>query len=82
MSSEHGAGGPAGTDRRVSRGQVVTWEGVEYRVLRRRPVNGLAMLQTDSHEVYLASLDGGIDAEWVPQGEVNPVVAEGTGGTP
>ena len=60
-------------DGRVRRGQVVSWEGVVYRVLRRRAVDGLAMLQTDSHEVYLAALDGGLDPEWVPQSECEPV---------
>ena len=51
----------------------MAWEGVEYRVVKRRAVDGLAMLQTDSHEVYLESLDGGLDPEWIPQGECEPV---------
>jgi hypothetical protein len=36
-------------------------------------VDGLAMLQTDTHEVFLASLDGGIDPEWLPENEVEAV---------
>ena len=60
-------------DGEVRRGQVVAWEGVEYRVVKRRAVDGLAMLQTDSHEVYLAALDGGGDPEWVPGNECEPV---------
>ena len=60
-------------DRRVRRGQVVAWEGAEYRVLRRRAVDGLAMLQTGSRELFLAALDGGIDPEWVPENEVEAV---------
>ena len=60
-------------DRRVRRGQVVAWEGAEYRVQRRRAVDGFAMFQTDTHEVYLASLDGGCDPEWVAENEVEAV---------
>ena len=60
-------------DGRVCRGQVVSWDGGgRYRVVKRRAVDGLAMLQTDSHEVYLESLDGGLDPEWVPENEVEP----------
>ncbi|MBN9519768.1 hypothetical protein J0H58_14800 [bacterium] len=66
--------------RRVRRGQIVEWESDRYRVLRRRAVDGLAMVQTASHEVYLASLDGGTDPEWVPENE--PVGVGGTGGMP
>lgn len=69
-------------DRRVCRGQIVRWEGGRYRVQGRRAVSGLAMFQTASHEVYLASLDGGIDPEWVPENEVEPVGAGGTGEKP
>lgn len=69
-------------DRRVCRGRVVEWEGQRYRVLRRRAVDGLAMVQTASHEVFLACLDVGIDPAWVPENEVEPVGAGGTGGTP
>ncbi len=57
-------------DSPVCRGRVVWWEGVKYRVVRRRAVDGLAMFQTDTHEVFLASLDGGNDPEWVPENEV------------
>ena len=60
-------------DGGVRRGQVVSWDGGgRYRVVKRRAVDGLAMLQTDSHEVYLESLDGGLDPEWVPENEVEP----------
>ena len=60
-------------DGGVRRDQVVSWDGGgRYRVLRRRAVDGLAMLQTASHEVYLAALDGGLDPEWVPENEVEP----------
>ncbi len=59
-------------DGKVCRGQVMEWEGVQYRVLKRRAVDGLAMFTTDTHEVYLASLDGGLDPEWVPQSECGP----------
>ena len=48
------------------------WEGQRYRVLRRRAVDGFAMFQTDTHELFLAALDGGIDPEWVPENEVEP----------
>ena len=48
----------------------MSWDGGgRYRVVKRRAVDGLAMLQTDIHEVYLASLDGGLDPEWVPENE-------------
>jgi len=60
------------SDRRVCRGRVVWWEGQRYRVLRRRAVDGFAMFQTDTHELFLAALDGGIDPEWVPENEVEP----------
>ncbi|MEO2091111.1 MAG: hypothetical protein ABGY75_16740 [Gemmataceae bacterium] len=59
-------------DRPVYRGRVVWWEGVKYRVLRRRAVTGLAMLQTDTHELFLAELDGGDGPGWVGQNEVEP----------
>jgi len=75
MSSDNRAESGQVGDRRVCRGQIVLWEGVRYRVLRRRAVDGMAMLQTDTHEVFLASLNGGIDAEWVPQNECEPVRA-------
>lgn len=60
----------------VCRGQVVVWEGVKYRVLRRRPVDGLAMFQTSTHELLLASLDGGDDPGWVGQDEVQQPAGE------
>lgn len=61
-------------DGGVRRGQVVSWDGGgRYRVVKRRAVDGLAMLQTDTHEVYLESLDGGLDPEWIPQNECGPV---------
>lgn len=59
-------------DRGVCRGQVVVWEGVKYIVQGRRVVDGLAMLQTSGHEVFLASLDGGTNPEWLPENEVRP----------
>lgn len=75
MSSENETGTGQVGDRRICRGQIVTWEGVRYRVLRRRAVDGLAMLQTSSHEVFLVALDGGIDPEWVAENECEPVRA-------
>ena len=57
-------------DSPFCRGRVVWWEGVKYRVVRRRAVDGLAMLQTCSHELFLAALDGGNDPEWIPENEV------------
>jgi hypothetical protein len=72
MSDVNLMGSGQGDDRGVCRGRVVVWEGVQYRVLRRRPVDGLAMLQTSTHEVFLASLDGGTDPEWMPENEVQP----------
>ena len=61
-------------DSKVRRGQVVSWDGGgRYRVVKRRAVDGLAMLQTDTHEAYLESLDGGLDPEWIPQNECVPV---------
>ena len=75
MSNENEMGSGRVGDRRVCRGQIVAWEGNRYRVLRRRAVDGFAMLQTSGHEVYLASLNGGIDPEWVPENEVEPVGA-------
>jgi len=72
MSDVNLMGSGQGDDRGVCRGQIVMWEGVKYRVLRRRPVDGLAMLQTSTHEVFLASLDGGTDPEWVPENELRP----------
>ena len=61
-------------DGKVCRGQVVSWDGGgRYRVVKRRAVDGLAMLQTASYEVFLASLDGGLDPEWVPENECEPV---------
>ncbi len=75
MSSDNRAESGQVGDRRVSRGQIVVWEGNKYRVLRRRAVDGFAMLQTSTHEVFLVALDGGNDPEWVPENEVEPVRA-------
>ena len=72
MSDANEAESGRGGDRRVCRGRVVWWEGQRYRVLRRRAVDGFAMLQTSSHELFLAALDGGIDPESVPGNEVEP----------
>ena len=74
MSDTNEARSGRAGDRRVRRGQVVAWDGGgRYRVLRRRAVDGFAMLQTGSHELFLAALDGGIDPEWVAENEVGPV---------
>lgn len=70
MSNDNLAESGRAGDRRVCRGQMVFWEGDRYRVLRRRVVDGFAMIQTCTHEVYLASLTGGTDPEWVPENEV------------
>lgn len=58
-------------DGGVCRGQIVWWEGEKYRVLRRRAVDPLAMLQTCRHELFLTALDGGNDPEWVPENEIS-----------
>ena len=60
-------------DRRIPRGQVVRWEGERYRVLKRREVDGMAMFQTGTHEVFLAGLGSVADVGWVPENEVEPV---------
>ncbi len=73
MSSENRTETGQVGDRRVCRGQIVLWEGVRYRVLRRRAVDGFAMLQTGTHEVFLVALDGGNDPEWVAENECSPV---------
>ena len=70
MSDANEAESGRADDRRDCRGGVVWWEGQRYRVLRRRAVDGFAMFQTDTHELFLAALDGGIDPEWVPENEV------------
>lgn len=57
-------------DGGVCRGQIVWWEGVKYCGLGRRAVNGLAMFQTSTHELFLAALDGSNHPEWVPENEV------------
>jgi len=73
MSNENRAESGQVGERRVCRGQIVLWEGVRYRVLRRRAVDGFAMFQTGTHEVFLVALDGGIDPEWVAENECEPV---------
>ena len=70
MSGENETRNGQAGDSPVCRGRVVWWEGVKYRVVRRRAVDGLAMLQICSHELFLAALDGGNDPEWVPEAEV------------
>ena len=51
-------------------GDVVQWEGQTCVVRRRRAVDGLAMFQTDTHEVFLASIEvGDLSPEWVPECE-------------
>lgn len=64
-SEQQGDGG-------VCQGQIVWWEGVKYRVLGRRAVDGLAMFQTSTHELFLAALDGGEGPGWVGENEVEP----------
>ena len=74
MSNDNRAESGRVGDRRVCRGQIVSWDGGgRYRVLRRRAVDGLTMLQTSSHELFLVALDGGNDPEWVPENSVEPV---------
>lgn len=77
MSSENETGTERVGDRRVCRGQIVSWDGGgRYRVLRRRAVDGFAMFQTGgTHELFLVALDGGNDPEWVPEHSVGPVGA-------
>ena len=72
MSDANEAESGRAGDRRVCRARIVAWERVKYRVLRRRAVDGFAMLQTSDYELFLAALDGGIDPEWVAENEVEP----------
>ena len=59
-------------DGEVSRGQIGVWEKVKYRVMGRRAVDGFAMFQTSSHELFLVALDGGEGPGWVAANEVGP----------
>ena len=70
MSDGNEAESGRANDYWVCRRRVVWWAGQRCRVLRRRAVDGFAMIQTSSHELFLAALDGGIDPEWVPENEV------------
>ena len=47
-----------GREQKVKKGDVVEWEDQTCRVLRRRPVTGMAMFSTCEYEVYLETLEG------------------------
>ena len=72
MSNGNETRGGRADDRRACRRRVVWWERQRCRVLPCRAVDGYAMLQTSTHELFLAALDGGINPEWVPANEVEP----------
>jgi hypothetical protein len=54
---------------RVKAGDLVEYEGESCRVLKRRRVTGMAMLQTSEHEVLLETLDGE-EVGWVGENEL------------
>jgi hypothetical protein len=63
----------------VRKGDLVKYDDVTCRVLKRRRVTGMAMLQTSEFEVFLESLDGE-EVGWVGENEVEKLSDE-TGGT-
>jgi hypothetical protein len=64
---------------RARTGDLVKYDDVTCRVLRRRRVTGFAMLQTSEYEVCLETLDGE-SVGWVAENEVEKVSDE-AGGT-
>lgn len=73
MSDANSTGSGRAGDHETCRGREVLWEGRLCIVQGRRSVDGFAMLQTGSHELFLLARDGGTDPEWVPSNEVSPV---------
>ena len=73
MSNGNETRGGRADDRRACRRRVVWWERQRCRVLRCRAVDGYAMLQTSSHELFLAALDGGEGPGWVGENEKEAV---------
>jgi hypothetical protein len=63
----------------IRKGDLVKYDDLTCRVLKRRRVSGLAMLQTADHEVFLETLDGE-EMGWVGENEVESISDE-TGGT-
>ncbi len=62
-------------ESKIRKGDLVDWEGETCRVLKRRRVTGMAMLQTSEFEVFLESLDGK-EVGWVGDNEVEKVGGE------
>lgn len=62
----------------IRKGEVVVWDDKACRVLKRRRVSGLAMLQTADYEVFLEALDGD-EVGWVGENEVEKVSDEAGG---
>ena len=58
-----------GREPAVRAGDLVEYDDVTCRVLKRRRVSALAMLQTSEYEVYLETLDGD-KVGWVGENEV------------
>lgn len=59
-------------------GDLVDYDDVDCRVLKRRRLTGMAMFSTCDHEVFLETLDGQ-QVGWVGENEVTKVSDEAGG---
>jgi hypothetical protein len=63
----------------IKKGDLVRYDDVTCRMLKRRRVTGMAMFSTCDYEVFLETLDGQ-QVGWVGENEVEKISDE-TGGT-
>lgn len=85
LSGEEDDGWRKNTDRsgdsemsresRIKKGDLVNYDDVSCRVLKRRRVTGMAMFSTCDYEVCLETLNGK-QVGWVPENEVMKVSDE------
>jgi hypothetical protein len=61
------------------KGDLVKYDDVTCRVLKRRRVTGMAMLSTCDYEIFLEALDGQ-EVGWIGENEVESISGE-AGGT-
>ena len=59
----------------IRKGDLVKYDDVTCRVLKRRRVSGLAMFQTSEFEVFLEALDGE-EVGWVGENELEKISDE------
>jgi hypothetical protein len=63
---------------KIKKGDLVDYDDVTCRVLKRRRVTGMAMFSTCDYEVFLETLDGD-EVGFVGENEVEKVAGEADG---